>query len=299
MKISNIKTYSTIFSSTKRIKKPQKPNTKQTYREIVFKPATTIDEAKNFARINFGIKEFHFEDDLEIANYVNEGLTNVKNRFQGKIYMPQRVGFGELDNLDNEHAFCDTKGEGFYIIKKAYDKKAIIEELKDVTKRAGFDSEIGIFKKVDGVNQKRLQEFGEIYKTMIQNPNDYSKIEWHNLLEQFEDVICELLCPFESKKEIPKRYLSPFDTIYHEMGHIQQIKNSTLFSKLFGKISTLNYHWHKFVDNPKNLETAKKVSWYAMSDQREFVAEVFVKLCNGRKIDDDVLKLYRYYNGLI
>ena len=288
MKISKIKTNSTNFSSNKKISHLQKPATKQIYKEIVFKPAKTMDEAKNFAYINFGIEEFYFEDDLEMANYVNEGLANIKNKFHGKVFMPKRVGFGELDNLDDEHAFCDIKGEGFYIIKEAYDEEKIMEELEEVTKRA--------LKNLDKINIAKFARFKDKYDTMLQNPNSYSKIEWQSLLQMFDDVISDLVISEKYYDELPYRYISIFDTIYHEMGHIQQIKNSSKFSRTLGKLSPLNLN---FQQNRNTQKIAQKVSWYAQSSPQEFVAEVFVLLCNGRKIDDDVLNLYKYYNGLI
>ena len=198
MKISKIKTCNAYFSSIKKINHAQKPTTK-VYKEITFKPAKTIDEAKSFALINFGIEEFYFEDDLEMANYVNEGLTNIKNRFKGKVHMPKRVGFGELDNLDDEHAFTDTKGEGFYIIKEAYNKEKIMEELEDVTKRA--------LKNLDKINIKKFQKFKDKYDIMLQNPDSYSKIEWQSLLQMFDDVLSELIVPKNYYDKLPYRYI--------------------------------------------------------------------------------------------
>ena len=44
-------------------------------------------------------------------------------------------------------------------------------------------------------------------------------------------------------------------------------------------------------------QTAGKVSWYAQTSIGEFVAEVYAKLVSGAKLPDDVMALYKKYNG--
>ena len=48
------------------------------------KKAETIEEARAFAQEKLGIKKFKIND-LEYANWVNEGLTNISNRFKGNV----------------------------------------------------------------------------------------------------------------------------------------------------------------------------------------------------------------------
>lgn len=43
--------------------------------------------------------------------------------------------------------------------------------------------------------------------------------------------------------------------------------------------------------------TAGEVSLYAKEGVGEFVAEVYSKMINGEKLSDDVLALYKKYNG--
>lgn len=62
---------------------------KQIAEHIEFKPAKTVEEAKKFAQEKLGVK-LNLED-LEIANYVNEGLVNVNNKLKGKSVMPNYV----------------------------------------------------------------------------------------------------------------------------------------------------------------------------------------------------------------
>ena len=41
--------------------------------------------------IHLGIENFNLGDDLEMANWVNEGLVKLSNRFKGKAQMPKNV----------------------------------------------------------------------------------------------------------------------------------------------------------------------------------------------------------------
>ena len=54
---------------------------------------------------------------------------------------------------------------------------------------------------------------------------------------------------------------------------------------------------YNHVSDEKIQQIAGKVSWYAQSGIGEFVAEVYAKLIKGEEIADDVLALYKKYNG--
>ena len=89
---------------------------------------------------------------------------------------------------------------------------------------------------------------------------------------------------------------SPFRSIYHELGHLQD--TYTPYGKnITGKQS--------FADKLKNWENnadfgiALEVSDYASTSPSEFVAEVFAELMSGNKLSDEVMKLYAKYKGVI
>ena len=76
--------------------------------EIVFNKATTIDEAKDYAKNKLGIKNFKI-DDLEYANWINEGLTNISNRFKGEVHFPSTIKFTNKKNAYGSYnIFLDT-----------------------------------------------------------------------------------------------------------------------------------------------------------------------------------------------
>ncbi len=92
--------------------------------------------------------------------------------------------------------------------------------------------------------------------------------------------------------------ISPFSTIYHEMGHIQDMTPRCL------TIDKYNFDYSKYpnelkawVNNQENMQTANRVSGYASHGPGEFVAETFAKMINGNKLPDDVIALYKKLNG--
>ena len=314
---------------------------------IKFKPASTMDEAKKYASENFNIKNFELDDDLEIANWINEGLTNINNIFKGKAHMPKSVGFGKLDAEKSKEitpiAFVDSL-DNLSIVKEAFDKEKAINEITNIMESIQTK---GIPR---GADYSKVKKLLEKYKAMQRNPNDYSKINWTNMLLEIEDMLSNLIEParglsmlwknkktqkmlIESginldlekiflmpKKEQSKilqncleifekngiiinlkgasRYSSEFDTIYHEIGHLLNQKNSSLYTQIFGKLSDRKSQVAKFRQDFQKQTTAQKVSNYAQTNPKEFVAEVFAQLCNNKKPDDDVMELYKYYNGV-
>lgn len=58
---------------------------------IEFKEAATMEEAIKFAKEHLGIKKFDVGNDLEIANWVNNGLTRISNKYKGKAPIPHIV----------------------------------------------------------------------------------------------------------------------------------------------------------------------------------------------------------------
>ncbi len=59
--------------------------------KIEFTEAKNMDEAIKFAKENFKITHFDTGNDLELANWVNEGLARMNNLYKGKGHMPTQV----------------------------------------------------------------------------------------------------------------------------------------------------------------------------------------------------------------
>ncbi len=95
----------------------------------------------------------------------------------------------------------------------------------------------------------------------------------------------ELLNLF-SEIKIADRKPDPYHAIIHDMGHALHAESIGL---------NAFYKTHLLSDTEKDI--AATISNYATTDSREFVAEVFAELIKENKLPDDVMALYKKYNG--
>ncbi len=198
---------------------------------IDFTPAKSMEEAVEFAKKNFGIKIFDFKDDLGMANWVNEALTNLNNLFKGKAQIPSIFRWATSAEIEKK-----TKNWG----------KGVI---------AWTDS------------------FTKAVNSIIFNPNNIgSKIGF-----------------------IKGAGKSTHDILNHELGHYLHSMNISEFDNLLGRLSSRKTKLFK--NNKEQQDVASKISNYAKTNPREFVAECFSYMCAGNKLPDDVLKLYKYFKG--
>ena len=98
---------------------------------------------------------------------------------------------------------------------------------------------------------------------------------------------------------------SPYNTIYHEMGHVQHQYSAGLdkYNKM-GKLKELEEEGitdksiiNEFLNNPQKQQIASRVSTYAKESPLEFVAETFAEMVNGNKLSDEVKALYKEFKG--
>ena len=177
-------------------------------------------------------------------------------------------------------------------------------------------------------NLKILKENGIEFNT-----NEIKKLK----LEEQSDKMFEILKEFYQKTKkiitLNSADFVPEQTIYHEMGHLQDYaknlkkldlkdvyfwQKSSLGSELDNRWRGITYKGfgELFKNNPEKLKklypdmyehlmneeiqkTAGKVSNYAQTSIGEFVAEVYAGIISGIKYSDDVMALYKKYNGPI
>lgn len=103
------------------------------------------------------------------------------------------------------------------------------------------------------------------------------------------------------KKMFGGKDLDEFYVIFHEQGHLEHSKSAKNFHTLANP-EELKRRGEKpseevkdFMDN--HLETAEKVSDYAMTSPNEFVADTYAKMLSGHKFPHDVMELYKKFNG--
>lgn len=138
-----------------------------------------IEEAANFAQQNFKIRNFKVND-LDTANWINEGLTKISNKFQGKTYMPREIKLEPMDwceyNPDNGGvgALYDRAADGITFNQNAY--KGIDKRLKNYLQTTSlFEDD---FISVPGTeNIDNIYDVLEKYKTnpsLLTNPEKLS-----------------------------------------------------------------------------------------------------------------------------
>ena len=87
-------------------------------------------------------------------------------------------------------------------------------------------------------------------------------------------------------KEVDNRWGSTWNEKYEKLLK----ENPENFKKYYPDL-------YEFVTKQEIQQTAGKVSGYAQSGIGEFIAEVYAKMVEGKKIPDDVMELFRKYKG--
>ena len=325
---------------------------KQLAENIEFKKASTIEEALDYTKKVLHIKNVDgFDSDsLDVLNWFNEGMTNVSNRYKGKVRIPKNVYYMDYKGTmaagvvnDKKHPFFGT-----FIINKNHFQN-INETLKENIETL-IDLDY-IHKKQDGAltlsnllvsdemqellnkfQRNELKSFDEIvhlqnycieasrtgeklltqpfqmYKNIISNlpegvtikaPKTLEELSQSGIEEQKKYLIDTIkglrarnvAIQFELRKQ------SPFNTIYHEMGHVQDMVARVPASGKFNDPSKYPEKLVEWLSDEKNMQLASEVSRYATTGPGEFIAETYSTIMNGNKLEDIVLELYRKLNG--
>ena len=90
---------------------------------------------------------------------------------------------------------------------------------------------------------------------------------------------------------------SPFDTIYHEFGHLQDMMIRPPAKGCFDNEFDYPDDLVSWLDDSKKIEIANTISIYAATGPGEFIAEVYAKLMNGNNVNEDALNLYKKLEG--
>lgn len=325
---------------------------------IDFKPAQTIEEAIEFGKKHLGIRSYTgFEaKDIEVINWVNEGLVNTSNKMKGSLRMPKDIVYTEelgenalagvitegkrkglfgvnkkifdnidksieesLDYLDNIVKFKkNNKGEWVAGSNRLLDENSVRDLLNQFIKyKEGnftFNQKLDFYASLD-VLSNRINSINEapfnIIRTCLENKDAQKLFKDNNLLMDLEQI--KGLSKTEQQKLAKKmvnllgehitvsfdiKSLSAFDTIYHEMGHIQDMTPRCLTTDKYKfDYSKYSDELKAWVDNQENMQIANRVSEYASHGPGEFIAETFARMIQGNKLPDEVLALYKKLKG--
>ena len=248
--------------------------------KIEFKKAESIEEAKKFAKEKLGIKKFKIND-LENANWINEGLTNISNKFKGEVYFPQKIGY------------CYSfQKEGYAAYHPLLDSILINEKniKKEIDGLKGF---IEVFPYEDFTENNLGKGYEDFCKKLAMA---YEDIDSLSAFEKFalNNSICnvvEMRSEYTNEhkaKDINRYgniYENEFSIIYHEIGHCFDFKSKSLIKA--------------YIDCFKHQKDLKPLVLpdYPKKNTFEFVASTFAGIIQGEKYQDDVMSLFNKLIG--
>ena len=241
---------------------------KQLAEHIDFKNAENLDDAIKFGKETLGIKRYKgfTEADLDVVNWVNEGIVNVNNKTKGKAIMPKKVVFASLEDIGAGMNFSGTL----------------------TINKVDVNSNKNMF--VDYVNNHVIGDAEQKAK-FLDKKDLYKKAMMFAVGK-------------DGKNLKQGTHVSTFGVISHEMGHLQHFSalGDSKFALSLGKsherpkeLAKGTKELLELFENSKDVTS--KVSKYAQESPLEFVAECYSKMTDGIKLDDDVMALYKKFRG--
>ncbi len=211
-----------------------KTEEKTDYKELRFTKAKTIDEATTYTKNILGIQNYDFENDLETANHINEGLTNLQNIYKGKFRMPDRIKLTTKEQLKNSamSVYSPLNNKNYFTLfinKDSFNKEKItkdIDELLDLMNTHGLikfeDNNIKYFKAINKEKNDNLMKDIARYRT---DKNSMTKYEIQALRRGIEDYAN--LCHYKNL------YNEALENLYNNEEKLTKIKENypTLPSK--------------------------------------------------------------------
>lgn len=89
---------------------------------IKFTPAKTIEEARTFAKTHLGINNYEL-DDVDVANWLNEGLLNLKYKTKGNVKIPKSVLYESCPQEKQDELIAMWFKDGFLSDKIGINKE--------------------------------------------------------------------------------------------------------------------------------------------------------------------------------
>ena len=300
--------------------------------KVIFKKAETKEEALKFMKETLKISNVDEKFTLEELNYINRSLTDVINAQKGKCALPKSITAmdKEMEKIAGDDAAAAINGAVFNkqfgnleINRSFFETKRLDSLLKDCyfhKDGAQILKPEQIYKLGKDIYYKPVGEYSKLLEKYYSQPSNLCLEEKLKLLESYTTfqnnitnlkngiTIGEKGCNITSQGKILQILLQQDRIIYHEMGHLQDLlkmKNDItskplkyLINSIRDKLNILPTKGHSdFKKDKKIQEIAGKVSEYAKTNEREFIAEVYSGLVSGRSFSDDVLALYEKYCG--
>lgn len=273
---------------------------KQVAEHIDFKEAKSIEEAIKWGKENLGITNYEKYDNLEVLNWINKGITDIQNKIPLKERLFKKIKF-ESAGINGFQARCDCGKELVF-------NKDILINIDNLFSKDIYDYKL--IMSAPNKSYKNINSIKQIEK-IIQNYEKNNHLSWNEKIK-FHEYMRKIWFIDDksvnlSLKEIEHllNSVNPHYIISHEAGHVLHRRN--VGEKIFGEMGKIKEieEWgaknkaitEEFLNTKSIQETAGKVSLYAKESPLEFVAETFAQILEGRKFSDEVMALYKKYNG--
>lgn len=257
---------------------------KQLAEHINFQKAESVEDAIRFGQENLGIRNYTgFEaKDLEVLNWVNEGLTNVSNKMNGKVRMPKGIGIVN-QIMDSDFAFGGIIKEGefkdWFAISRAHLNKI------DTSINNTYEGLKGCLDKCREKGAKLALDLDcELMRRFKQNPSSLSfaeKIKLYNHMcfakYSYETIACS---PFSKIKEfLTQENLA----ILKNKGIETNIENIATMSTedqgnlLFSMMKEISSHTEKPIILTQKPSMAHHLIYHEMGHVQDMVPRVEAK----------------------
>ena len=267
-----------------------------------FKPAKTIDEAKTFASKTLKVKYLQENKaNLDMINTVNEWLYREKLIAKNKI--PDFVNFVEKD-LENPLAMTNkiyNKGKAYNALDVNVNYINKFDELIEYALKpcgGGADDLSRLIRRNSkGVYEVVKPEYKcENLDKLIQKLNAYNKNSTYTdkmeIFDGFSEAI-SYLGNITAGKNVKMANFSADGSFLHELGHMLHQDTYKFYNEAMKETSKI----YQDFQLPDTQSIAMQVSSYATNSPLEFVAETYKRIRRGQTFSDDVMALYKKYNG--
>lgn len=249
-----------------------------------FVPLKTIEEAKQYARKTFGIKDFNMIS-LDTANYILQSFHQIKKAVDSPIGIKKIIG---KESIPRSASAAKTKP--FEQVAACIDAKNGILTISENCIRHNIANHISILSQKDAANilsylkimdqllssqanlceiSKQLQKFNINYAHVHEMPN---QTVFHEIFHRLHFLNCS------SKKD------------YYKMGKLEElaawrIKDTGITTEFLSpKVQKIISNWEFIGD-------------YAKTSPCEFVAEVGSAIVGGVEPPKEIMALYYKYGG--
>ena len=283
-------------SNTPVTKQPQYQSRPQFKPEqLEFTKAKNMSEAINYARTKLGIKNFNLHGDLELANWVNEGLTEIYNKYKGKAPMPANVIKDRSQNIPGD-AYYNKEHDILAISPD--NKKMVLQKLLDKIDNTPADNKKtlsnwykkaikGDFSQVSFIDPKFQRQVAIHVQEFRRNPHSFDVTESRQLYHE----INALLEPNKMLRQNPivlieeiynnpkyKKYLN--STEFKSIAQISKLDKDAQHEEFYNIIDKLNKKGIKAYIEPQKSVTNNKfhVIYHEYGHFRHFRTTSFTAL---------------------